>query len=419
MISIIFYTGVYMRLFHLFPALGIRNYRIFWFTQWIALIGFWLQLTAQQWLVYTMTDSALLLGLLSASQFAPSLLFTIFTGFWIDKHNKRKILMGTQVAYMIQASCLGLLLFTGNETYLWILFFAFAIGTIDAFDMPARMAFMPELVGKEALHSAISLNSANFNITRMIGPLLAAFLLNYLSYSTLFFMNALSLIPIIFAYRSMNVNSVIEKTEKRHPLQEIREGIIQAKKNPVIYKNLIAAGLVSGLILNLGTYGPLFADRVLHAGINGFGSILFAAGTGSMISGIWSATSKRPMSQKLIFYFSILCGLLLMAVSHISIMVPALFVFALLGFVIILFMVNCNTAIQMAAPKEYLGRIMGLYTFVFLGSAPFGSLLVSSIIEYLGTSMGLLVTGILEIICILLFARPTDAECRAVRMNKD
>lgn len=395
-----------MHLLSVFPALQVKNYRIFWTTQWIALIGFWLQLTAQQWLVYTMTDSALLLGLLSACQFAPSLLFTLFTGLWIDKHNKRKILMGTQLFYLLQASLLGLLLWTGHETYLWILFFAFFVGTIDSFDMPARMAFMPELVGKKALHSAISLNSANFNITRMVGPLLAAFLLKYLSYSTIFFLNALSLVPIIIAYSRMDVNSVIEKTEKRHPLLEIREGLKQAKNNPVIYKNLIAAAIVSGLILNLGTYGPLFADRVLHEGIDGFGSILFAAGAGSMVSGLLAGASTRHLSNTMIFRASVLCGVLLMAVSHVHYFIPALLLFALLGFFIIAFIVNCNTVIQMASPKEFLGRIMGLYTFVFLGSAPFGSLLVSFIIEQVGTSLGLLLVGALAIGLLVIFARP-------------
>lgn len=399
-----------MSLFHFFPALQVRNYRVYWITQWIALIGFWLQLTAQQWLVYTMTDSAFLLGLLSACQFAPSLFFTLFTGLWIDRHNKRKILVATQVTYLVQASLLGLLLYTGHETYGWILFFAFFVGTIDAFDMPARMAFMPELVGKEALHSAISLNSANFNLTRMIGPLLAAFLISYLSYSTIFFLNALSLIPIIIAYSTMDVNSTIAPAENRHPLQEIKEGLLEAKRNPIIYKNLLAAGIVSGLILNMGTYGPLFADRVLHAGVGGFGAILFAAGAGSMASGVLSAASKKHLSQSYIFHSAIACGLLLMAVSYISFKPLALLVFGILGFTVIIFMVNCNTAIQLASPKEYLGRIMGLYTFVFLGSAPFGSLLVSTIIEYLGTSAGLLVTGLLEILLIVLYTRPDQAD---------
>lgn len=394
-----------MKITTLFPALGVKNYRVFWITQWIALIGFWLQLTTQQWLVYKMTDSAFLLGLLSACQFTPSLLFTLGTGLWIDHHNKRKILMGTQSLYMLQALLLGLLLLSGHETYGWLLFFAFFLGTIDAFDMPARMAFMPELVGKEALHSAVSLNSTNFNITRMVGPLLAAFLLNYLSYSDIFFLNAVSLIPILFAYAKMNVNTpVIQETNKK-PLHEIREGISEARKNPIVFGNLLAAGIVSSLILNMGTYGPLFADRVLHKGLDGFGSILFAAGAGSMASGILSATSSTHYSQRFIFTAAGLCGLLLMAVSYIFWTIPALFMFALLGFVTILFMVNCNTAIQMASPPEYLGRIMGLYTFVFLGSAPFGSLLVSAIIEYMGTSLGLAIVGLFEIILILLTAK--------------
>ena len=394
-----------MKLFSLFPALANSNYRIFWITQWVALIGFWLQLTAQQWLVYEMTDSALLLGVLSAFQFAPSLFFTLGTGLWIDTHNKRKILMGTQFFYLVQATLLGILLWSGHASYGWILFFAFFVGTIDAFDMPARMAFMPELVGKKALHSAISLNSANFNITRMIGPLLAAFLLSYLSYSTIFFLNALSLLPILWAYHRMRVNSPPTPAKKNSPLEEIRTGLRVARQNPIIFKNLLAAGIVSGLILNMGTYGPLFADRVLHAGVEGFGSILFAAGCGSMISGLISATAKTHLSQRAIFIAGILCGLFLMTVSYVSYFWPAMILFGIMGFAVILFIINCNTVIQMASPKEYLGRIMGLYTFVFLGVAPFGSLLVSSIIELLGTSQGLCLTGLLEILLLLWVAR--------------
>lgn len=387
----------------IFPALANRNYRIFWITQWVALIGFWLQLTAQQWLVYTMTDSALLLGLLAVFQFSPSLFFSIGAGLWIDRHNKRKILMATQFCYMVQTALLGLLLWTGLATYPWILFFAFLMGTIDAFDMPARLAFMPELVGPKALHSAISLNSANFNLTRMIGPPLAAFLLPYLSYSSLFFLNALSLIPVFLAYRSINVNSVIpEQKETRHPLEEIRRGLREARRNPIIFKNLLAAGLVSALILNMGTYGPIFADRVLQDGISGFSSILFAAGLGSMLAGILSGASHKNAPQKLIFLMAILCGVLLASLGLISSFPIAIILFTLLGAVTILFMVNCNTAIQTASPPELLGRIMSLYTLVFLGCAPFGALFVSFIIEYLDISRGLTAVGILEILLILL-----------------
>lgn len=387
----------------IFPALAVRNYRIFWITQWIALIGFWLQLTAQQWLVYTMTDSALLLGLLAAFQFSPSLFFTIGAGLWIDKHNKRKVLMGTQLCYIVQTTLLGLLLWSGLATYPWILFFAFLMGTIDAFDMPARLAFMPELVGPKALHSAISLNSANFNLTRMIGPPLAAFLLPYLSYSSLFFLNALSLIPVFLAYRSMDVNSPpVKQEENRRPLEEIKKGLREAARNPVIGKNLLCAAVVSGLVLNMGTYGPIFSDRVLHMGISGFSSILLAAGFGSMVGGLLSGTSHKGASHRIIFLMALLCGLLLMSLYLISSFTAAVIIFALLGFTAIFFIVNCNTAIQAASPPELLGRIMGLYTLVFLGCAPFGALFVSFIIEALGISEGLAAVGLLEILLILL-----------------
>lgn len=389
-----------MKITELFPALSVRNYRVYWITQWIALIGFWIQLTAQQWLVYEMTDSAILLGLLSTMQFTPSLLFSLFAGFWIDRHSKRKILVGTQFFYMVQALLLAVLLWSGHAAYGWILFFAFFVGTIDAIDMPTRLSFMPVLVGKTYLHSAVALNSANFNMTRMFGPLLAAFLLSYIDYGMVFFLNAVSLIPICLMYHRMRVYEPPSSSRRENAWQEIKEGIACARENPVIISNLCTMFIVSGLILNFGTYGPLFADRILHRGLSGFGVILFAIGAGSLIGGLLSAAGAKRTEARYLYGFSITCGLLLSAVSQVSLYIPVLLLFGALGFFVILFMVNCNTAIQFACPPAYLGRIMSLYTFVFLGSAPFGSLFVSTIIEALGTSAGLFVVGLLEVILV-------------------
>lgn len=384
-----------------FPALQNKNYRLFWITGWIALVGFWVQLTAQQWLVYRMTDSAILLGTLSAFQFLPSLLFTLFSGVWIDQHNKRKILVATQAIYIIESALLGLLLFFGYENYYWLLFFAFFCGTIDAFDMPARLAFMPELVGPKALHSAISLNSANFNITRMVGPVLAAFLLTYLSYSSVFFLYALSIIPILWTYHHINVNSVPYTGRKKHPLKEIIIGLKVAKNNSIILCDLIGIAIVSGLVLNFSNFAPLFSDRVLNKGLSGFSTILFFVGMGAMLSGLFSATSQNYFSQKKIFIIGLICGFLLILISLTSSFLPAMILFTLLGGAVILFIVNCNTAIQMATPAEYTGRIMGLYTFVFLGVAPFGSLFTGFILEIFGTARGMGIIGWLNIFCLL------------------
>lgn len=391
-----------MFLYRLFPALSVPNYRLYWITQWIALIGFWIQLTAQQWLVYEMTGSAILLGLLSTMQFTPSLLFSLPLGFWIDRHSKRRILTGTQAAYMTQAALLALLLWSGHASYGWILFFAFFVGTIDALDMPSRLAFIPSLVGKQYLHSAVALNSANFNSTRMFGPLLAAFLLTYIDYGAVFFLNALSLIPILWAYHRMKVEEPAPVRTEKSPWEEIKEGILYAKKTPAILANLLTMAVVSGIVLNFGTYGPLFADRVLERGLSGFGTILFSIGAGSLAGGLFSAAGKKMTGRTSLLSFAAACGILLIAVSRTSLYIPALILFALLGFAVILFLVNCNTSIQLICPPEFLGRTMSLYTFMFLGSAPFGSLFVSSLMQILGTAGGLFAIGILEIVLVAL-----------------
>ncbi len=393
-----------MKLTTLFPALSYRNYRTFWLVQWIALIGFWIQLTAQQWLVYEMTGSALKLGVLSAMQFTPSMLLSLLLGFWIDRHSKRKILAGTQFFYMLQALCLAVLLWTGVADYYWLLFFAVVLGTVDAVDMPTRLSFLPCLVEKKDLHSAMALNSANFNITRMIGPLLAAALLAYVDYGMIFFLNAVSLLPIFFLYLHMKVEEPALAHSDKNAWAEIKAGFLHAKRNPIIMGNLCMLGIVSSLIMNFGTYGPLFSDQILHLGIDGFGTILFAIGCGSLTSGLLSAAGKKRTDRRSLLYFAAATGLLLMLLSRASAVWLAMPLFAALGFFIILFLINCNTSIQLTTEPAYLGRIMSLYTFVFLGSAPAGSLLVSGIIETIGTADGLLAIGALELFLLALAA---------------
>lgn len=385
----------------LFPALSVSNFRRYWITQWIALLGFWLQMTAQQWLVYEMTDSAVLLGLVSAAQFTPSFLFSIGAGLVIDRYSRRKILVVTQFCYILQALALSFLLWSGHASYGWILFLAFFLGSIDAVDMPTRLAFMPELVGGEKLRSAVSLNSANFNIARMIGPAMAAVLMSHMDYGWLFFLNAVSLLPILYMYSVMKV-AELPHTSKGNAWSEMKDGLRYARNSRTISGSLLCMAVVSTLILNFGTYGPLFADRVLHQGLTGFGAVLTAIGVGSLAGGLFSATGKGRPDSRVLFYSALLSGFSLMAVSFVSFYWAALFLFALLGLFSIIFMINCNTSIQMASPPSYHGRVMSLYTFVFLGTAPFGSLLVSSAMEIMGTSEGMMAAGAIAAASIFL-----------------
>lgn len=389
-----------MKISTLFPALKFKNYRISWITEWISLIGFWLQLTALQWYVYELTDSAFLLGLFSAMEYVPSLLFTLPAGVWVDHHNKRKILIGTQIMYIILAAVFGAVVSNGKADYITILLFALLFGSVDAVDAPARLSFLPELVDTRALHSAISLNSANFNITRMIGPVLAAVLLSHFSYGGVFYLYALSLIPVTIAYFFIDVNSVVPKQIETHPWKELKSGLLLAKNNKIILGNMMVFAIVCALVVNFGTYGPLFADRVLHTGLNGFGTILFAIGLGSLIAGLISGAARQNVSQSLIYVFAVISSALLMVISLVDQEAPALVLFGFLGFMLILFAINCTTAVQSAVPQSYQGRIMGVYNFVTMGAAPFGNLLVSGIIECIGVSNGLMCIGFLS--CILI-----------------
>ncbi len=156
--------------------------------------------------------------------------------------------------------------------------------------------------------------------------------------------------------------------------------------------------------MNFGTYGPLFSDKILHRGVDGFGTILFAIGCGSLVSGLLSAAGRKRTDRRSLFCFAVTTGVLMMLVSRISSFWLSMLLFAALGFFIILFLINCNTSIQLATDPAYLGRVMSLYTFVFLGSAPLGSLLVSSIIETIGTADGLLLIGLLEVALLSVVA---------------
>ena len=181
-----------------FPALKYRNFRYFWFGQCISLIGTWMQITAQQWLVYTMTKSALLLGLLGVVQFGPIMCLSLFAGVFVDRYNKKLILIFTQISSMIQALALAILVWSGHIVYWEVLVLAALLGLANTLDMPARQSFMPDLVEKKDLRSAIGLNMAVFNSARIIGPGLSALLMARFSAGLLFFLNGISFIPVIF-----------------------------------------------------------------------------------------------------------------------------------------------------------------------------------------------------------------------------
>ena len=386
----------------IYPALTYRDFRYFWCGQWISLIGTWMQYTAQQWLVYSLTKSALLLGILGIAQFGPVMLFSLMAGVIIDRYPKRKVLLITQSVLLIQAILFAILVWTDYLNYWFILILATILGFANTFDQPARQSFIGELVGKQDLRNAISLNSTIVNIARLVGPALAAIMLNQYGAGLLFFMNGVSFIPVI-----LGIYLIKGKTEaavKYHEKisVELLEGLRYIKNSPIILSTISAMLIIGTFVMNLNVIAPLYVGEVINGGVNGYGAILSANGVGSLIGALLVATlGKGNIGLKSIFGSGLIVALLLALLSFIKDFHIALLLFAILGFFNIMFITNSNSIIQINTEEKLRGRVMSVYNFAFLGTTPIGNLLAGVAMEKFDTEIGILLCGIIALVLLI------------------
>lgn len=390
-------------LYRAFPALTQPYYRQFWCSQWLALIGLWMQITAQQWLVYSLTGSAFLLGLLGVAQFAPIMLFSLPAGVFVDRIPKRTLLRWTQAGFMLQAFALAALVLTGAATFYNVLVLAFIYGCIQTVDTPARQSFIPDLVGTKYLRNAISMNSANFNVARMIGPATAAIIAATCGTGWLFFINGLCMIPVLYVYWHLPIEGRVSTAEASHRFyDEILSGLRYAASHLPVMSSLVALAIVSVLSMNQSVFAPVYADQVLQKGISGFGMITSAMGIGSFTAAILSAisTAGRP-TAKLVFGSGILTALSLVALSLITTYWLALVACILFGFFCLTFVINVNTLLQISTVAELRGRVLSIYSFVFLGATPLGNLITGTAIETMGTAYGIRFCGSMTLLLLI------------------
>jgi len=392
------------KIIKIFPALKSRNYRLYFFGQLISLIGTWLQIVAQGWLVLKLTNSAFLIGLVAAVATLPTLLFSLFGGILVDRLPKRKILLFTQSASMILAFILGILTVI-NIINIWeILFLAFLLGVVTAIDTPARQAFAVEMVGKEDLPSAISLNSGIFNSARVIGPSVAGFLIAVIGVGGAFLINALSYIAVIIALLNMRVANVTHKTHP-NPFLAIKEGISYTAKHPIIKTLLIFAGVTSIFGWSYTTIFPYIAAHTFGVGAAGLGYLYAATGMGALLASfIVSIFAKKINTITFILGGNSLfaAGIILFSfTSNIFIAFPLLF---LAGFGLLSQFSMMNTTIQTLVKDKYRGRVMSIYTIMFLGLAPLGNLQIGYISEHFGTGFAIRVGAIITFLFgVLIF----------------
>lgn len=386
-----------------FPALCHKNFRYFWIGQCISLIGTWMQNIGQSWLVFTLTKSPFLLGLVGALQFTPMLLFSLFAGVIVDKFPKRKILLFTQTSLMTLAFILAVLVWTGSVRYWHILVLATLLGFVNTLDMPTRQSFVIELVGKEDLMNAVALNSTIFNAARIIGPALAGLLMGYLGIAFCFFVNGLSFLAIIYGLWQIDAgNAPSKKTANSHVLQDIKEGLVYIYNHQLLFRALLLIAVIGTFAMNFSVLIPVLAKNVLHQQETGFGFLMSAMGLGSFIGAITVATKSRSGPQSLVLFASaIVISLLLIITGYATVYFVAAALLLVTGFFNILFTTTANSTMQLNSKDEFRGRVMSAYTLVFGGTTPIGNLFAGTIANQFGAKSGFIASGIVVLVLVL------------------
>ncbi len=367
-----------------FRALLHRNFQLFFSGQLISLIGTWMQTVAQAWLVYRLTGSSLLLGSVGfASQF-PVFLVAPLGGIVADRCHKQRVVIGTQIASMILAFILSLLTLTGTVQVWHIFVLAASLGVVNAFDIPGRQAFLVDMVGKDDLMNAIALNSSMFNGARIIGPAIAGILVARIGEGWCFFANAVSYIAVIAGLMLMRVQHR-PRRKTASPLAHLVEGFRFVRQTRPIRAILLLLGLISLVAMPYTVLMPIFADKILHGGARGLGILMGATGVGALL-GALTLAAKRGV-HGLGRWVAIACGgfgvsLILFAFSHRFWLSAALLM--PVGFCMMLQMSSSNTLIQSMVPDELRGRVMAVYSMMFMGMAPFGAFLGGALADRLG-----------------------------------
>jgi len=366
-------------------ALRHRDFRLFWIGQLISQVGTWMQSVAQAWLVLELTHSPLQLGIVSALQFTPILLLSPVGGALSDRFAKRRVLLVSQTVMQLQALALAALVWSGYIRYWHVAVMAVIYGLGRALDIPTRQAYVTDLVGRSDLPNAVALNSVIMNGARIVGPAVAGLLIAAFGVALAFFLNGVSFVAVLVALLAIRTDGQPDPAGRLGIREGVLDAVAYAAKTPPVAFTLGLMVVVSLLVLNFNVVVPLVARNVLNQDAHGFGLLMSALGAGAVAGGFSVAlfrTGQPPLSF-LVGSAATLCAGLV-ALALVDRFAVAFAVLALLGCAQILFTTGCNTTLQLAAPNNLRGRVMGLYTVTFAGMTPFGSLVVGMVAEHQG-----------------------------------
>jgi MFS family permease len=377
-----------------FSALKHRNYRLWFWGQMTSLFGTWMQTTAQGFLVFELTRSSAFLGYVGFASGIPSLLFTMYGGVVADRVSRRKLLIITQSAMMVLAFILALLTFFEIVRPWHILLLAFGLGLANAFDAPTRLAFISEMVDHKDLTNAIALNATMFNSALVVGPAIAGIIYAAFGPSWCFTINGISFIAVIAALMAMDIQTNPPSTTKTSTLLALKEGLSYVFRHSIIRTliGLVASVCIFGMAL--GTLMPAWSVKILHGNAATNGMLFSARGVGSLIGALAIATlGRNTIRGKLIADGSLFFPVFIAIFALVHILPVSLLLMAFIGFASIFVLNLSNAMIQSLTPDDLRGRVMGVYSTVFMGSIPLGAIILGTIAEYAGEAEAALLSS--------------------------
>ncbi len=366
-----------------FSALYVKGFRAFWLAQLLSLSGTWMHQTCQAWLVYELTRSAFYLGLTGAAFTVPILVFSLLAGLLADRYSKRRILLLTQAFSTLPPLLLGVLTLTGQVKLWQVVVLALCMGTLNALELPVRQSFLIELVGRTRLLNAVALQSAAFNTARMAGPVIGGIIISRFDVSLAFFLNSISFIPVVAVLRRLDLPEVLSMGHS---------GILGSLKEAVqfIYRRREVLYLLS-VVFSFSLLGlpyihflPLFAEEVLHVGPKGLGMLMGCAGAGALSGAlVLSYIGEIRDKRRYISYAAVVFPSALMLFFFSKSYPLSLFCLYVVGLSVVSLLANVNSTIQLTVRDNLRGRVMSIYSLVFLGTVPIGSLFLGLLSEWL------------------------------------
>jgi MFS family permease len=388
-----------------FASLGNRNFRLFLAGLFVSGTGAWVQRIAQDWLVLTLTNSPAAVGLTTAFQFLPTLLFGLHAGVLADRFPKRRILQATQATMALMATALAVLTLTGSVQTWHVYLLAAALGVVTAVDNPVRQAFVTEIVGVHHVRSAISMVSSTFQIGAMLGPVLSGVLVGVVGPGWAFAINALTYVGPLAALALMRLPDPTPRDEDAPSASGLRDGLRYALSHPTVLWPTVMVGTFGFFTISLPVTLATFAKNDFHSGAVGAGVLNGAAAAGALCGALLSARRRGPLRLRTIVTTAALLATAQVVASFGSSQVALTVLIMLVGAANLAFLTSAQSLVQLTVPEHLRGRVVAIYLLAFMGSGALGGPVVGYLDETLGARFGLLLAGLVPAVVTALVAR--------------